>query len=280
MRWDLIYILMIDFEGRFHASEKAHRLDESSSGRGVRQFKTLLLQRLQRENASSLASRVKKTDAREIQAYYKQYYELRVRIATSTASTFKIHRFLMVLQQRVPNLIGGSFFLKLLYLSLDVEVAQVFILATGIVCFVTDLFFYALLFGRERKISHDTQAADEIVFFSYSVQKSLLNSLTVMIDFEGRFHAFEKAHRLDPSSSGLALGSSRPLMRQRLERDDASSLASRVKKTDAREIQAYYKQAQLSKAYQTAGVLLDVLCVVNKTEKVEEVAPEALHRKL
>ncbi|KAI4317106.1 hypothetical protein L6164_025010 [Bauhinia variegata] len=108
-----------------------------------------------------------------------------------------------------------------------------------------------------------------------------------------RFYAFEKAHRLDQSSSGRGVRQFKTLLLQRLERDNASSLASRVKKTDAREIEAYYQQyyehyvrsldqgeqadrAQLGKAYQTAGVLFEVLCAVNKTEKVEEVAPEII----
>ncbi|EXB36810.1 Callose synthase 5 [Morus notabilis] len=108
-----------------------------------------------------------------------------------------------------------------------------------------------------------------------------------------RVYAFEKAHRLDQSSTGRGVRQFKTSLLQRLERDNLSSLASRVKKTDAREIESFYQQyyehyvraldqgeqadrAQLAKAYQIAGVLFEVLCAVNKSEKVEEVAPEII----
>uniref|UniRef100_A0A0D9YA18 1,3-beta-glucan synthase n=1 Tax=Oryza glumipatula TaxID=40148 RepID=A0A0D9YA18_9ORYZ len=57
---------------RFTAFEKAHNMDPNSSGRGVRQFKTYLLHRLEKDEHET-QRRLAGTDAKEIQRFYEHY---------------------------------------------------------------------------------------------------------------------------------------------------------------------------------------------------------------
>ncbi|GLT26329.1 hypothetical protein SLA2020_014070 [Shorea laevis] len=63
---------------RFHAFEKAHRIDPTSSGRGVRQFKTYLLHKLEREEEETMPQ-LGRSDPREIQLYYQKFYQENVK---------------------------------------------------------------------------------------------------------------------------------------------------------------------------------------------------------
>ncbi|XP_024979448.1 putative callose synthase 8 [Cynara cardunculus var. scolymus] len=58
---------------RFHAFVVAHDLDRNSNGRGVRQFKTALLQRLEQDEEVTYRKRKEKSDVREVRRVYREY---------------------------------------------------------------------------------------------------------------------------------------------------------------------------------------------------------------
>ncbi|CAK9325304.1 unnamed protein product [Citrullus colocynthis] len=58
---------------RFHAFVIAHNLDRNSNGRGVRQLKTALLQRLEQDEEVTIQKRREKSDARELRRVYHTY---------------------------------------------------------------------------------------------------------------------------------------------------------------------------------------------------------------
>ncbi|KAK7333643.1 hypothetical protein VNO80_30420 [Phaseolus coccineus] len=61
-----------------HAFEKVNTMDPTSSGRGVPQFKSYLLHKLEKEG--ELTERlVGRSDARELQTYYQHFYEKKIR---------------------------------------------------------------------------------------------------------------------------------------------------------------------------------------------------------
>uniref|UniRef100_A0A0E0HVU4 1,3-beta-glucan synthase n=1 Tax=Oryza nivara TaxID=4536 RepID=A0A0E0HVU4_ORYNI len=105
---------------RFYAFEKAHRLDPTSNGRGVRQFKTALLQRLERENDPTLKGRVHQSDAREMQRFYREYYKKYIQALQNAAD--KADRALLTKAYQTAAVLFEV--LKAVNVSQSVEVDQ------------------------------------------------------------------------------------------------------------------------------------------------------------
>ncbi|XP_028751937.1 callose synthase 7 [Neltuma alba] len=80
---------------RFHAFEKTHIMDPTSSGRGVRQFKTFMLHRLQREGEYTKQFS-KRSDTRELQWYYQTFYEQHVRGGEFTKKPEEMDKILQI----------------------------------------------------------------------------------------------------------------------------------------------------------------------------------------
>lgn len=68
---------------RFYAFDKAHKLDPSSAGRGVRQFKTALLHKLERDDDITRTQRKTTSDSRAMQNYYQEFYSKYVKSLVS-----------------------------------------------------------------------------------------------------------------------------------------------------------------------------------------------------
>ncbi|XP_049412807.1 callose synthase 7-like isoform X1 [Solanum stenotomum] len=95
---------------RFHAFEKAHRMDPTSSGRGVRQFKTYLLHRLEREEEET-EPQLARNDPREIQKFYQNFYEENIRDGHQTKKPeemAKIYQIASVLYDVLRTVVPSS----------------------------------------------------------------------------------------------------------------------------------------------------------------------------
>lgn len=95
---------------RFHAFEKAHKMDPASNGRGVRQFKTYLLRRLEKEEDET-KSPSGRSDPKEIQLYYQKFYEQKIEEGQYTKTLeemAKIYQIATVLYDALKTVIPAE----------------------------------------------------------------------------------------------------------------------------------------------------------------------------
>ncbi|KAM0886915.1 hypothetical protein ACQ4PT_029381 [Festuca glaucescens] len=286
---------------RFYAFEKAHRLDPTPSGGGVRQFKTALLQRLERENDPTLKGRAHQSDAREMQRFYGEYYNKYIQAMQNAAD--KTDRALLTKAYQTAAVLFKV--LKAVDVSQSVEVDQAGFEGAqrGMVAPGGRMPDFSLpgpssggAGGGRRLLQTQTVGnMGESIFDSEVVPSSLVEIAPILrianeaeagnprVAYLCRFYAFEKAHRLDPTSSGRGVRQFTTALLQRLERENDPTLKGRVHQSDAREMHRFYGEyiqalqnaadktdhALLTKALQTEAVLFEVLKAVSGPQSVE-----------
>ncbi|KAG6532766.1 hypothetical protein ZIOFF_006616 [Zingiber officinale] len=208
---------------RFYAFEKAHRLDPTSSGRGVRQFKTALLQRLERTTARISCPNILRN--KQTENNHPAYGKQSLMMMYSTLAT--------IFDDDVNHPCKTWF-------QCDVIVISEQPLA---MCFATSEYLGIANLHLPGEVLH------------------------VQLIMEAKILHYEK-------------------------QENNPTLKGRVHRSDTREMQTFYREyfkkyiqalqntekadrAQLTKAYQTAAVLFEVLKAVNQTQALE-VEPEIL----
>ncbi|KAH7287599.1 hypothetical protein KP509_32G064600 [Ceratopteris richardii] len=160
--------------------------------------------------------------------------------------------------------------------------------------------------GRTWTIAASSDAMDpEVVPSSLAVIAPILRVANEVeesdprVAYLCRFYAFDKAHKLDPTSEGRGVRQFKTALLHKLEKDDVTTRDKRKATSDAREIQDYYQnyynkyvkslennigvdRGQLVRTYQTAAVLFDVLKAVNQTDldpQIEQAGKEVEAKK-
>ncbi|XP_007048881.2 PREDICTED: callose synthase 7 isoform X1 [Theobroma cacao] len=95
---------------RLHAFKEANRIDPTSSGRGVRQLKTYLSNKIEEEK-DEIKPQLARTDAREIQLYYQIFYEKNIKEGQDTKQPeemAKFYQIAMVLHDVLKTVVPSS----------------------------------------------------------------------------------------------------------------------------------------------------------------------------
>ncbi|KAK9088625.1 hypothetical protein Scep_027707 [Stephania cephalantha] len=88
---------------RFYAFERAHMMDPRSQGRGVRQFKTSLLQRLEQDEKATILKRKEKSDVRELRDVLQKYEYYIKECSGDSEKGARLHQIASVLSEVLKN---------------------------------------------------------------------------------------------------------------------------------------------------------------------------------